>query len=169
MDQSVGATQKIVVTLAILIALLLLFFIGYSLWKKAQDAAAQLAQKEALDAVIRQQENDANISITNEASNPSNFSFESLTQNPNNLLNSTSSEFAVLATSTEEEVEIVATPTKPVVKKPVAKKTYYNYDRPLTAEEIRRIRMLPLDSSVTGSLQNQLEVETQGVYKAQYK
>lgn len=175
MDQGVGTTQKIVITIAILLGLLLVMLVGYSLWQRAQAAEAELAQKQALDAVAQKAETTANVSITNEANNPSNFSFESLTNNGNSLVENSASdtEFTVLATTTVDEEPVVATKTTTVVKKPVTtvkKKTiYYNYDRPLTAEEIRRIRMLPIDGSATGQLQNKLETETNGQYQAQYK
>ena len=175
MDQGVGTTQKIVITIAILLGLLLVMLVGYSLWQRAKAAESELAQKQALDAVAQKAETSASVSITNEANNPSNFSFESLTNNSNNLVDTgtDNTEFAVLATTTPDEETIVATKTITTVKKPVTtvkKKTvYYNYDRPLTAEEIRKIRMLPIDGSATGQLQNKLETETNGQYKAQYQ
>jgi type II secretory pathway pseudopilin PulG len=172
MDQGVGTTQKIVITIAIILGILVILLVGYSLWNKAKEAEAQLAQKEALDAQLKQQQSDASVSITNEANNANGFTFESFTDNnPNTIDTATDTEFAVLATTTIEE-EPVATKTTPVVKKKaVVQKKYYSYptDRPLTAEEIRRIRMLPIDTSATGNLQNKLQTETEGQYQAQYK
>ena len=53
MDSGVLNTQKIVVTAAVLIGLLILLIIGYSLYKKATVAQDELAKKVALDQVTK--------------------------------------------------------------------------------------------------------------------
>ncbi len=169
MDQNVGKTQKLVILMSVLIGLLIVLLVGYSLWQKAKAAEIALAQKEALDAITKKQEADANVSVTGAANETSNFSFENLTnQNGGNTVDSGKDpEFGVISTSTPEEEVVVA--TKTIKKYTAPKKVYYNTDRPLTAEEIRRIRQLPIDGSATGNLQNKLELDTNGQYKAQYK
>jgi hypothetical protein len=175
MDQNVSATQKIVIIISIILGFLVVFLVGISLWNKAKLAENELAQKEALDAEMKKQQTQANVSITNEANNTSGFTFESLTEQDANLIanENSNNEFQVLATTTSEEEIVTTTNTKPVSKPKTtttpAKKVYYNTDRPLTAEEIRRIRMLPIGNSATGNLQNKLETETSGQYQAQYK
>lgn len=177
MDANVSATQRIVITIAILFGILVLLLVGYSLWNKAKTAEGELARQKELEALTQKQTSDASVSITGEAQNSSNVTFENLTnQGENNTQNVNSGQtFGIVSTSTEDEATTtVATTTKPTtttkvttVKKTTTTNTYYNYDRPLTAEEIRRIRQLPIDTSATGNLQNRLELESQGQYKAQ--
>lgn len=177
MDANVSSTQKIVIIIAILLGVLILLLVGYSLYSKAKAAEANLARQQELAALSQKQTSQANVSITGEAQNSSGVTFESLTnQGENNTQNVNSGQtFGIVSTTTDEEpaTTTVATPTKTTtttktnttVKRPTT--TYYNSDRPLTAEEIRRIRQLPIDTSATGNLQNQLEIESQGQYKAQ--
>jgi hypothetical protein len=177
MDANVSATQRIVITIAILFGILVLLLVGYSLWNKAKTAEGELARKQELEALTQKQTSDASVSITGEAQNSSNVTFENLTnQGENNTQNVNSGQtFGIVSTSTEDDATTtVATTTKPTtttkvttVKQTTTTSTYYNYDRPLTAEEIRRIRQLPIDTSATGNLQNRLEIESQGQYKAQ--
>lgn len=176
MDANVSATQKIVIIIAILLGLLVLLLVGYSLYNKAKVAEGKLAREQELAALSKKQTSDASVSITGEAQNSSNVTFESLTnQGENNTQNVNNGQtFGVVSTTTDEEATTTATttPTKTTTTKTytTTKKTtttYYNSDRPLTAEEIRRIRQLPIDTSATGNLQNQLELESQGQYKAQ--
>lgn len=174
MDANVSSTQKIVIIVAILLGLLVLLLVGYSLYSKAKVAEGNLARQQELEALSKKQTTDASVSITGEAQNSSGVTFESLTsQGDNNTQNINNGQtFGVVSTTTDEEsTTTTATPTKTttVKKTYTAKKTttYYNTDRPLTAEEIRRIRQLPIDTSATGNLQNQLETESQGQYKAQ--
>jgi hypothetical protein len=172
MDANVSATQRIVITIAILFGILVLLLVGYSLWNKAKTAEGELARQKELEALTQKQTSDASVSITGEAQNSSNVTFENLTnQGENNTQNVNSGQtFGIVSTSTDDEATttIKATTTKvTTVKKKTTTNTYYNYDRPLTAEEIRRIRQLPIDTSATGNLQNRLELESQGQYKAQ--
>lgn len=177
MDANVSATQRIVITIAILFGILVLLLVGYSLWNKAKTAEGELARQQELEALTQKQTSDASVSITGEAQNSSNVTFENLTnQGENNTQNVNSGQtFGIVSTSTEDDATTtVATTTKPTtttkvttVKQTTTTSTYYNYDRPLTAEEIRRIRQLPIDTSATGNLQNRLEIESQGQYRAQ--
>lgn len=176
MDANVSTTQKIVIIVAILLGLLVLLLVGYSLYNKAKVAEGNLAREQELAALSKKQTSDASVSITGEAQNSSGVTFESLTnQGENNTQNiNTGQTFGVVSTTTDDEATATATttPVKTTTTKTytTTKKTtttYYNTDRPLTAEEIRRIRQLPIDTSATGNLQNQLETESQGQYKAQ--
>jgi flagellar basal body-associated protein FliL len=178
MDANVSSTQKIVIIIAVLLGILILLLVGYSLYSKAKTAEGNLARQQELDALSQQQTSQSNISITGEAQNSSGVTFENLTnQGENNTQNvSNGQTFGIVSTSTDEEVAATTTATTTPVKTTTVKTTttvkkptttYYNSDRPLTAEEIRRIRQLPIDTSATGNLQNQLEIQSQGQYKAQ--
>lgn len=178
MDANVSSTQRIVIIVAILLAILILLLVGYSLYSKAKVAEGNLARQQELAALSKKQTSDASVSITGEAQNSSGVTFESLTnQGENNTQNINNGQtFGIVSTTTDEEpaTTTVATVTKTTTtttKQPNTVKktttTYYNSDRPLTAEEIRRIRQLPIDTSATGNLQNQLEIQSQGQYKAQ--
>jgi hypothetical protein len=174
MDSNANGTQKIVITIAILLGLLILLLVGYSLWSKAKSAEAELARKEQLDAITKKREAETSISLTDTSQTDSNFTFDSLTEGENRNQNIDNGQvFGILSTTTDEEALVsTKTPVKAPVKKPFVpakKPVYTNSDRPLTAEEIRRIRQLPIDTSATGNLQNKLEVDSNGQYKAQYK
>jgi hypothetical protein len=172
MDSNVNNTQKIIITIAILLGILILTLVGYSLYSRAQTAQGELARKEQLDALTKRREQETAVTLTNEAQNNPN-TFENFTQGENTNRNVDNGQvFGVVSPTTDEEVAAVATktPVKSLVKKYVApRKVYTNSDRPLTAEEIRRIRQLPIDTSATGNLQNKLELDSNGQYKAQYK
>jgi hypothetical protein len=172
MDSNANGTQKIVITIAILLGLLILLFVGYSLWSKAKAAELQLARKEQLDALTKKREAEAAINITDTAQTDSGFTFEKLTEGKNvDEKIDNGQVFGVLTNETEGDTK-TATKTivkKPTYTKPIYSKPYVNSDKPLTAEEIKRIRQLPIDTSATGKLQNQLEVDSKGQYKAQYR
>jgi hypothetical protein len=168
MDQSAQNTQRYVIWGAILIGLAVVFSVGYALWQKAKVAEGELALKEELEARTKKLENESNVSLTDE-SQTNGFKYEDLIIK--DLTPSIATEtFAIV--NEEEEIIIppepvaTATPTKkPVI---IKKRVYVNTDRPLTAEEIRRIRMLPLDASPAGTLQNTLETQSEGEYRARY-
>lgn len=178
MDSGVDRTQKIVITLAVLLALVIVFSIGYSLYVKAKRAEGELANKIELDNQIKNSDSKANISLTGEAKNSSNFTYDGLVRkDPSTTTDST---FEIVNEAEpievpEEEVVPDEEPvppeepeipeTKPVAPRPVAP---VDDDRPLTAEEIRAIRSLPVDNSPSGNLQTTLEAESDGQYKARY-
>ncbi len=184
MDSGVQNTQRIVVTVSILIGLLILTIIGYSLYRKANIAQGELAKKIALDNVTKKIGDQAAVSLTGEAKNTSLFSFDNLTQKNNNTATATDTSTqvvneAVTATSTstlppQEDIQTpvsedptsIVTPKPKTVYKP--RRVYADTDLPLTAAQIRAIRALPIDSSPSGVLQNQLEIQSGGEYKAQY-
>jgi hypothetical protein len=167
MDQSAQNTQRFVIIAAIILALLVVFSVGYALWRKAKIAEGELALQAQLAEKTKKEEEAGNVSLTDE-SLLNGFNYEDLLQKDITPTIATET-FAIV--NEEEEIvvppEPVATPT-PVVRKPVVKKVYYNTDRPLTAEEIRRIRMLPVDTSPAGTLQNTLETQSEGEYRARY-
>jgi hypothetical protein len=168
MDQSAQNTQRYVIWGAIVIGLLVVFSVGYALWQKAKAAEGELALKAELEARVKKQENEANVSLTDE-SQTNGFNYEDLILK--DITPSIATETFAIVNEEEEVIippEPIATATPVVVKKPVVKKVYYNTDRPLTAEEIRRIRMLPVDQSPAGTLQNTLETQSEGEYRARY-
>ncbi len=168
MDQSAQNTQKYVIWGAIIIGLLVVFSVGYALWKKAKAAEGELALKAELEARTKKQANESNVSLTDE-SQTNGFKYEDLIVKDLTPTIATET-FAIVNEETPVEIvpEPVATAT-PIVKKYIPKKkVYVNTDRPLTAEEIRRIRMLPLDSSPAGTLQTTLETQSEGEYRARY-
>jgi hypothetical protein len=176
MDQGVERTQKIVIIVAVLLGLLILMTIGYSLWNRANIAKGELARKEALDKVTKKKGDQAAVSLTGEA-NRNGFSFDNLTNNKSNDV-STNTDYGIVNETIPVEVPVEipqeepAQPDPTPVKKAVIRKKVYrpyvSPDRPLTPEEIQRIRQQSIDNSPSGNLQTQLETETKGEYKAQY-
>ena len=181
MDSGVLNTQKIVVTAAVLIGLLILLIIGYSLYKKATVAQDELAKKVALDQVTKKSGDKASVSLTGESKNTSLFSFDNLTQKnstdsskdnsiqvvnetvPPNATDTLPAQEDIPTPANEDPTPIVTVRPKPrYIAKPV------DYDRPLTAAEIRAIRSLPIDSSPSGVLQTKLEADSGGEYRARY-
>lgn len=166
MDQSAQSTQRIVIISAIILGILVVASVGYALWAKAKAAEGELALQNELAAKTKKDENQANVTLTDE-SQTNGFNYEDLIQK--NVTPQIATDTFAVVNELEEIVvppEPVATPTP--IKKPVIKKVYYNTDRPLTAEEIRRIRMLPVDSSPAGTLQTTLETQSEGEYRARY-
>lgn len=174
MDKGADTTQRIVVLVAIILGIIIVFVIGYSLYQKAVKAEGELANKVALDAVTKKKGAQAGVSLTGESQNSSQFTYDGLIQKKSEEVASTT-QFEIVNETEPVEVpveepappEIVAPVAKPVVKKKAP--VYVDEDRPLTAEEIRAIRQLPVDSSPSGKLQNTLEVDSNGQYKAQYQ
>jgi hypothetical protein len=180
MDQGVATTQRIVIAVAVILGITIVFTIGYSLYKKAKLAESELANKVALDNATKKKNNQAGVSLTGESKNTSGFTYDGLVQKKNEE-EATTTSFEVVNEKIPEEVppeipaeipepEPIAAPTKAIVKPVIKPKPalIYNEDRPLTAEEILRIRQLPVDNSPSGNLQTSLEEESQGQYKARY-
>lgn len=178
MDSGVETTQRIVITGAIVLAIAIVFLIGYSLYVKANRAETELANKIELDNQTAKQTDSASISLTGESKNSSNFPYDGLVQKDKEV--ATTTDFGVVnevaSDTTYQDVEPIeepipeepvepATPAPKVVKKTT---TSYNGDRPLTLEEIRAIRQLPVDDSPSGNLQTSLEEQSNGQYKARY-
>lgn len=179
MDAGADRTQKIVIGVAIFLGIIIVLTIGYSLYTKAKIAEGELATKMALDAATKKTTEVAAVSLTGEAKNKTGFSYDGLVQRrPEGTASTTNLEIVNETTpieapkEEEEEVpeEIIedlepVEPTPPIetVTQPVD-----DGDRPLTYEEILRIRQLPVDNSPTGNLQTSLEEESQGEYKARY-
>lgn len=177
MDKGADTTQRIVVILSVILGVMIVFVIGYSLYNKAKVAEGELANKIALDNATKKQAAQANISLTGEAKNAPQFSYDGLVQKNEATDTSTTTEFEIVNENIpvevpQEEPVVEATPTKPVskliVKKVVKKPIVVDTDRPLTQAEIEAIRKLPVDNSPAGNLQNSLEVDSNGQYKAQY-
>jgi len=172
MDQGADTTQRLVVIIAVILGIIIVFVIGYSLYQKAIKAEGELANKVALDDATKKKTQDANVSLTGESKNSSQYTYDGLIQKGKEEP-ATTSEFSIVneTAPVEVPVEEPAPPEPaPVVKKPVVRRApvVVDDDRPLTAEEIRAIRQLPIDSSPSGNLQNSLEVDSNGQYKAQY-
>jgi hypothetical protein len=179
MDKGVDMTQRLVIGGAVLLGIIIVFTIGYSLYTKAKIAEGELATKVALDNVTKKKTQDANISLTSEAKNTTGFTYDGLVQKKKE--EATTTKFEIVNEQVPVEVpaeeavppDPIPEPEPVVVKKPVRKPVYRkpvatDNDRPLTLEEIQRIRQLPVDSSPSGNLQTALESESQGQYKARY-
>jgi hypothetical protein len=177
MDKGAENTQKIVIAGAIILAIIIVIIIGYSLYVKAIRAEGELANKVALDQQTAKQGAASNISLTGESQNSSNFTYDGLVQRKTNT--ATTTNFEIVNETAPVEVPTESTPVEeaippeendytPVEPAPTPKPTSYSDDRPLTAEEIQRIRALPIDDSPSGSLQTSLEEESQGQYRARY-
>lgn len=178
MDKGADTTQRIIVTIAVILGILIVLTIGYSLYQKAKVAEGQLANKEALDASVNKNKTQTNITLTGEAKNSSNFNYDGLIQKGTNeetastsfeVVNEVIEKEPVVETTPiiEPEPEPTPVPTKTVVT-PKPAVTTYDDDRPLTEAEIRAIRQLPVDNSPSGKLQNALEEYSNGQYKANY-
>ncbi len=178
MDSGAETMQRMVITLAIIFALFIVLLIGYSLYTKAKRAEGELANKEALDAQIKKDTQAASVSLTGEAKNSSAFSYDGLVQKKKD--EATTTDFSVVNETVPVDVPEENTPTDETVPKeentpvevelqPVTPvQTVEDDDRPLTQEEIIRIRQLPIDNSPSGNLQTSLEEESGGQYKARY-
>jgi hypothetical protein len=176
MDSGADTVQKIVITGAIILALFIVLVIGYSLYTKAKVAEGELATKEALDSQTKKETQSAAVSLTGEAKNSSAFSYDGLVQKKQDQ--ATTTDFSVVNEQTPVDVpQEEPTPTEesvppedntPVVATKPVQKNYVDNDRPLTQEEIIRIRQLPIDNSPSGNLQTSLEEESNGQYKARY-
>jgi hypothetical protein len=178
MDAGADRTQKIVIAVAVILGIIIVLTIGYSLYTKAKIAEGELASKMALDAATKKTTEVAALSLTGEAKNTSGFSYDGLVQRrAEGTASSTNLEIVNETTPIEapkEEVEEApeeiiedlepVEPTPPKETPPPVD----DGDRPLTYEEILRIRQLPVDNSPTGNLQTALEEESQGEYKARY-
>ena len=181
MDSGAESTQRLVISLAIVLALVIVLIIGYSLYSKAKTAEGELANKIELDSQTKKANQDAKISLTGESKNSSNFSYDGLVQKKNNDATTTNFEIVNEQTPVEVPPEPTSTPdedavppeepiedegsTTPVTTTPPKP---VDDDRPLTLEEIQAIRQLPVDNSPAGNLQTSLEEESQGQYKARY-
>ena len=140
-----------------------------------------MAKKVALDQVTKKSGDQTSVSLTGEAKNTSLFSFDNLTQKgssqsatdtgiqvvnettPTNATDTLPSQEDMPTPANEDPTSVVTVRPKPrYIAKPV------DYDRPLTAAEIRAIRSLPIDSSPSGVLQTKLEADTGGEYRARY-
>lgn len=184
MDKGAETTQRIVIAAAIILGIIIVSIIGYSLYNKAKIAEGELANKIALDRSTKKTTEVAGISLTNEAKNRSGFDYDGLIQKSRETA-TTSSNLEIVNETTpieapkevveeEEFTEIIdLTPTEPVEPTPPTSNNLLplvdNNDRPLTREEILRIRRLPVENSPAGNLQNILEVESKGEYTARYK
>lgn len=172
MDSGVERTQKIVITVAVILAILIVVIIGYSLYVKAKRAEGELANIQTLQQQTSQNTQKAGISLTDEAKNSSGVTYDGLVQKRNDTT-ATPTDFGIVNEQApvdipqEENISIDEASSTPVVVKKVYTSSN-NEDRPLTAEEIRAIRQLPIDNSPSGNLQNALEKESGGQYKAQY-
>jgi cbb3-type cytochrome oxidase subunit 3 len=182
MDSGVDTTQRIVISVSVFLAIVIVAIIGYSLYVKAKRAEGQLSNRLELEQQTQRKAQQACISLTGEAKNTSNFTFDGLVQKKDDSV-ATPTDFGIVneespvdipeETTAVDEEEPVPPEEEPIVepppKKVVAKKpVVVDEDRPLTAEEIRAIRQLPIDNSPSGNLQTTLEEESQGQYKAQY-
>lgn len=177
MDKGLESTQRIVIIVAIFLGISFVFAIGYSLYIKAKRAEGELANKIELDSQTKKETADANISLTGEARNSANFTYDGLVQKRDNT--STSTNFQIVDESVPVEIpeeefvpEEEAVPPEPeeeVLEPKITKPAPpVDDDQPLTAEEIQRIRQLPIDDSPSGNLQTSLEEESNGQYKARY-
>jgi len=174
MDKGTSGTQKVVIVISIILGIFIVATIGYSLYQRAKIAEANLANKEALERETRFREDATGVSITGEAKNTSLFNYDRLLQQQLEENTAPTDEFGVSNETIFDEEPIVPIeepePEPVVAPKPAPNpNVYYDQDRPLTAEEIRRIRQLPVDESPTGYMQNALEEYTNGEYKAQYE
>jgi hypothetical protein len=179
MDKGAETTQKIVITGAIILALVIVLVIGYSLYTKAKVAEGELANKIALDTETNPKNISADVSLTGESKNSAEFSYDGLVQKKTDT--STTTDFEIVnetaevqvpeetvpeeeAVPPEENTDIVST----TVETTSTNSTQNDGDQPLTQEEIIRIRQLPIDDSPSGNLQTSLEQESGGEYKARY-
>ena len=177
MDSGADRTQKIVIGAAIILGIIIVLTIGYSLYTKAKVAEGELANKMALDAATKKTTEVAGISLTSTAKNKSGFNYDGLIQRrPEQAATATNLEIVnetvpVEVPKEEEPVEEIVEEVEPSEPTPPKEPTPIiidDSDRPLTYEEILRIRQLPIDNSPTGNLQTALEEESQGEYKARY-
>lgn len=177
MDSGADRTQKIVIGVAVILGIIIVLTIGYSLYTKAKIAEGELATKMALDAATKKTTEVAAVSLTGEAKNKTGFNYDGLIQRrPEGTSTTTNLEIVnettpIEAPKEEEEIpEEIIEDVEPVEPTPPAEvtPTVDEGDRPLTYEEILRIRQLPVDNSPTGNLQTVLEEESQGEYKARY-
>ena len=175
MDKGADTTQKIVIFGAATLALVIVIVIGYSLYTKAKRAEGELANKVALDSQTKKQNSAANISLTGEAKNTSGVTYDGLVQRKTDSASTTAFEIVNEKTDVEvpketEPVEEALPPeeSEPLEPVEVTENNTDTGDRPLTDEEILRIRQLPIDESPTGELQIVLEEESKGEYKARY-
>lgn len=181
MDAGADRTQKIVIGVAIVLGIIIVLTIGYSLYTKAKIAEGELANKMALDAATKKTTEVAAVSLTGEAKNKTGFSYDGLVQRrPEGTATTTNLEIVNETTPIEappeeelieefpEEIDEELEPVEPTPPKEAPPAPVDDGDRPLTYEEILRIRQLPVDNSPTGNLQTALEEESQGEYKARY-
>jgi hypothetical protein len=120
------------------------------------------------------------VSLTGEAKNKTGFSYDGLVQRrPEGTGTTTNLEIVNETTPIDvpeeepieefpEEIDEELEPVEPTPPKETTPAPVDDGDRPLTYEEILRIRQLPVDNSPTGNLQTALEEESQGEYKARY-
>jgi len=174
MDKGADTTQRIVVIIAVILGILMVLTIGYSLYQKAKKAEGELASKVALDNATKKASSQANVSLTGESQNSSNFNYDGLVQKRSEE-EATTTNFEIVNETIpvevpEEIVPIEEPEPAPPAPKPKPKPVYVDDgDRPLTAEEIRAIRQLPVDDSPSGNLQNTLETDSNGQYRARYE
>jgi hypothetical protein len=175
MDKGADTTQKIVIFGAATLALVIVIVIGYSLYTKAKRAEGELANKVALDSQTQKQNSAANISLTGEAKNTSGVTYDGLVQRKTDSASTTAFEIVNEKTDVEvpketEPLEEALPPeeSQPIEPVEVTENSTDTGDRPLTDEEILRIRQLPVDDSPTGELQIVLEEESKGEYRARY-
>ena len=179
MDQGADTTQRIVIGAAIFLGIVIVITIGYSLWTKAKVAEGELATKLALDSATKKTTEVAGVSLTGEARNKSGFTYDGLIQNrKDEVATATNLEIVnetvpVDVPPEEEKIpeefdEDPVEPTPPVYEPEVVQAPVDDGDRPLTYEEILRIRQLPIENSPSGNLQTALEEESNGEYKARY-
>ena len=176
MDKGADTTQKIVIFGAATLALVIVIVIGYSLYTKAKRAEGELANKVALDSQTQKQNSAANISLTGEAKNTSGVTYDGLVQKKTDSASTTA--FEIVNENTDVAVPKETEPTEEalppeetesaIVPVEVTENSTDTGDRPLTDEEILRIRQLPVDESPTGELQLVLEEESKGEYRARY-
>jgi 3D (Asp-Asp-Asp) domain-containing protein len=176
MDSGADTTQKIVIAVAIILGIVIVLTIGYSLYTKAKVAEGELASKIALDTSTKKTTEVAAVSLTNEAKNKNGVTYDGLVQRRSDQAATTTNLEIVNETTPvdvpKEEPEVVeeeVLDTEPVEPTPPTKPTLpADDDRPLTYEEIVRIRQLPVENSPSGNLQTALEAQSQGEYKARY-
>lgn len=180
MDAGADRTQKIVIGVAIVLGIIIVLTIGYSLYTKAKIAEGELASKMALDAATKKTTEVAAVSLTGEAKNKTGFSYDGLVQRrPEGTATTTNLEIVNETAPVDvppeepveefpEEIDEELEPVEPTPPKETPPPPVDDGDRPLTYEEILRIRQLPVDNSPTGNLQTALEEESQGEYKARY-
>ncbi len=180
MDSGAQNTQRIVITIAVILGIIIVLIIGYSLYTKAKRAEGELANKVALDTQTKSDTEKVNVSLTGEAKNSSTFSYDGLVQKKDNA-NATTTNFGIVDEQVPVEPPQETTPKEEAVPpeenqipqetttltEPAAPVVVDN-DQPLTQEEIMRIRQLPIDDSPSGQLQAALEEESNGQYKARY-
>ena len=180
MDKGADTTQRIVIGAAIILGIVIVLTIGYSLYSKAKVAEGELAAKTALDAATKRTTEVAAVSLTGEAKNKSGFTYDGLVQRRSEEATTTNSLEIVNETVPvdipreepevieEEPVEVDETPVEPKSPVEISQTPFDDGDRPLTYEEILRIRQLPVENSPSGNLQTALESESNGEYKARY-